>query len=61
MHEVLHIGILASTLLGAAGLVLLVLWPLLADQPLPTPTKVVLAALIGMGVVLFLVEWRLVH
>ena len=61
MHEVLHIGILASTLLGAAGLVLLVLWPLFADQPLPAPTKAVLAGLMALGAVLFVVEWRLVH
>ena len=61
MHELLHIGILASTLLGAAGLVLLVLWPLFADQPLPAATKVVLGALIGLGAVMFLVEWRFVH
>ena len=61
MHELLHIGILASTLLGAAGLVLLVLWPLFADQPLPGPTKLALGALIGLGAVLFLVEWRFVH
>lgn len=61
MHEVLHIGILASTLLGAAGLVLLVLWPLFADQPLPGPTKLVLGGLIGLGLGLFFLEWRLVH
>ena len=61
MHEVLHIGILASTLLGAAGFVLLVLWPLFADQPLPGPTRLVLAALIALGAILFFVEWRLVH
>jgi hypothetical protein len=61
MHEVLHIGILASTLLGAAGLVLLVLWPLFSDQPLPRATRLALAGLIGLGAILFLVEWRLVH
>lgn len=61
MHEVLHVGILASTLLGAAGLVLLTLWPLFADQPLPGPTRLVLAALIGLGAILLIVEWRWVH
>ena len=61
MHELLHIGILASTLLGAAGLVLLVLWPLFGEQPLPRPTRVALGALIGLGAVMFLVEWRFVH
>ena len=61
MHELLHIAILSATLLGAAGLVLLLLWPLLADQPLPQPTKFVLGGLIALGALLFLVEWRLVH
>ncbi len=61
MHELLHIGVLASTLLGAASLVVLLLWPLLADQPLAGPTQAVLATLIGLGAILLLVEWRLVH
>ena len=61
MHEALHIAILAATLLGAAGLVLLVLWPLFAEQSLPGPTKAVFGVLIGLGAVLFLVEWRFVH
>lgn len=61
MHELLHIGILISSLLGAAGLVLLVAWPLFADQPLPGPTKALLGVLIGAGTLLFLVEWRWVH
>lgn len=61
MHELLHIGILISVLLGAAGLVLLLPWPLFADQPLPGATKVVLFVLIGLGALFLLVEWRLVH
>lgn len=61
MHELLHIGILTSTLLAAAAILLLVLWPLIADQPLGRPTTGVLWLLIGLGTVLFLVEWRWVH
>ena len=61
MHEVLHLAILASTLLGAAGLVVLVLWPLVADSPLPMPTRWALAALVALGAVLLLLEWRIVH
>lgn len=61
MHELLHVSILTATLLGAAGFLLLLLWPLLADQPLPRPTKIVLSVLIALGALLFLVEWRLVH
>lgn len=61
MHELLHIGILTSTLLGAAAILLLVLWPLIADQPLGGPARAALGLLIGLGAVLFLVEWRWVH
>ena len=61
MHELLHVGILVATLLGAAAIVLLVTWPLFADQPLPPRTRIVLFALIGLGALLLVVEWRLVH
>lgn len=61
MHELLHIAILTSTLLGAAAILLLILWPLLAEQPLGGPTRAVLWLLIGLGATLFLVEWRWVH
>ena len=61
MHELLHIAILTATLLGAAGSVLLVLWPLFATEPLPGGTRFVLFFLIGLGAVLLLVEWRFVH
>lgn len=61
MHQVLHIGILASTLLGAAGLILLVLWPLVSDAPLPDVTKRALAALVIVAAALLLTEWRYVH
>ena len=61
MHGLLHLAILTSTLLGAAGLVLLVVWPLLSDSPLPRATKVGLGVLVGLAGVLLLVEWRLVH
>ena len=61
MHQVLHIGILASTLLGAAGLILLVLWPFVSDAPLPEVTKRALAALVVVAAGLLLFEWRYVH
>lgn len=61
MHEVLHIAVLTSVLLGAGGLVLAVLWPLVADAPLPPKTKGVLAGLIATGVLLLVAEWRLIH
>lgn len=61
MHELLHISILVSTLLGAAGLALLVLWPLVADSQLPAATRRVLIGLVALGALLLLVEWRFVH
>ena len=61
MHELLHLAILSSTLLGAAGSVLLVAWPLFAESPLPATTRWGLAALVGVAAVLLLVEWRFVH
>ena len=61
MHELLHISILVTTLFGAAGLVLLVLWPLFGESRMPGTTRKVLSALVVLGAVLLLVEWRFVH
>ena len=61
MHQLLHISILVSTLLAAAGLALLLLWPLVGDSPLPAATRRVLMALVLVGAVLLVVEWRFVH
>lgn len=61
MHELLHLAILTSTLLGAAGLVLLVVWPLMSESPLGRPTKIALGVLVGVAVALLLIEWRYVH
>lgn len=61
MHQLLHISILVSTLLGAAGLALLVLWPLVADSQLPVATRNALIGLAALGAALLLVEWRFVH
>ncbi len=61
MHEALHISILATTILGAASLALLVLWPALFDSPLPPLARGTALAAVALAAVLFLVEWRLVH
>ena len=61
MHDLLHLAILASTLLGAAGLVLLVVWPLFSETPLSPPARWALGALVATGAALLLVEWLLVH
>ena len=60
-HNVLHISILASTLLGAGGLVLLIIWPLVSETPLPSITRNVLAGIVALGVLLLGLEWRVVH
>ena len=61
MHEVLHVSILASTILGAASLALLVLWPALFDSAMPVLARAVATGAVVVAAVLFLVEWRLVH
>lgn len=61
MHQLLHISILVSTLLAAAGLALLLLWPLVGDSPLPPATQRALVGLVVVGAALLLVEWRFVH
>lgn len=61
MHEVLHVSILASTILGAASLALLVLWPALFDSPMPGLARGLATGAVAGAGVLLLVEWRLVH
>lgn len=61
MHEVLHVSILASTVLGAGALALLVLWPALFDGPMPPLARGLAGVAVGLAALLFLVEWRLVH
>ena len=60
-HRLLHIGILASTVLGAGSLALLVLWPALFDASLPRGAQALAGVAVLVAGVLFLVEWRLVH
>jgi hypothetical protein len=61
VHKLLHIAILSSTILGAAGLALLVLWPMIFEGPLEGITRSILLASVLVAVVLFLLEWRVVH
>ena len=61
MHEALHVAVLASTILGAGGLALLVLWPALFDSPLPALARGVAMGAVALAGVLFLLEWRVVH
>lgn len=61
MHQALHVAILVTSLIGAAGLAMFLLWPVIFDAPLPAATRRILLALVGMGLLLFLLEWLLVH
>jgi hypothetical protein len=61
MHRLLHIAILSSTIMGGAGLALLVLWPVLFDTPLAGITRSILLASVLVAGVLFVLEWRVVH
>jgi hypothetical protein len=60
-HQLLHLGILTSTLMGAAALALLVLWDSIFDTPLPRGTKLVALVAVALAAGLYLVEWRIVH
>jgi hypothetical protein len=60
-HQVLHVAILASTLMGAGGLVLLVIWPLVSETPLPSVTRNILAGIVILAILLLGLEWRVVH
>ena len=63
MHDVWHITVLAATLFAGAGLVILLLGPLVFERPPPGLRRVrpVVAALVAMAAVLVLLEWTVVH
>ncbi len=62
-HEVWHVGVLGSTLLGSAGAVILLLAPSIFDgypEGLRRKRPFV-GALIGLALVLLAIEWLVVH
>ena len=61
MHELLHVAVLVSTLGGAASLAILVLWPLVADSPMPSATAWILTGVVALAALVLLLEWRIVH
>ncbi len=61
MHQLLHVGILASTIMGVAAVALLALWGMIFEAPPGRGTFVVLLASIGVAGSLFFLEWRVVH
>jgi hypothetical protein len=62
-HEVWHVVVLATTLFGAAGALLLGLTSLVFDSPPPglQRARPLLVALVGVAVVVFALEWLVVH
>jgi hypothetical protein len=62
-HELWHAVVLATTLVGGAGLAIVLLAPLVFEAPPPglTRARPVLLGLIGAAAVLLLVEWRAMH
>jgi hypothetical protein len=62
-HEVWHVVVLASTLFGGAGALILVLGPLVFDSPPfgPTRARPLVVGLILLAVGVFLAEWLVVH
>lgn len=63
IHEIWHVAVLASTLLGAAGIGLLVLAPLLFEE---TPrglakARPLVIGLVVVAAIVLVLEWVAVH
>lgn len=61
MHEAVHVAVLVSTLCGAAAVALVLLWPVMAERPLPRSTRALMGVLIGLAVASLVVEWVAIH
>jgi hypothetical protein len=62
-HNLWHLVVLGTTLMGAAGLAILVLSPLVFEEPPPglRRARPLIGALIGLAAVLLGAEWLGVH
>jgi hypothetical protein len=62
-HRVFDVIVLVATLLGGASAVLLVVGPLTFETVAPSARnrRGVLLALVGVAIVLFLLEWLVIH
>ena len=62
-HQTWHVVMLAATLFAAAGLVIVVLAPLVFDSPPPglARARPAALALAGLAAVLLVAEWTGVH
>ena len=62
-HEVWHLIVLGSTLMGAAGLAILLLAPLVFEEPPPglRRARPLIAGLVALAAILLAAEWLGVH
>ena len=62
-HNLWHLVVLGSTLMGAAGLGIVLLTPLVFDEPPPglVRWRPYVLGLVGLAGVLLAVEWLSVH
>ena len=60
-HDLLHVAVLTSTILGAAGIAVAAVWPLVSDSPLPARGRNLALGGAALAALLVLVEWRVVH
>ena len=62
-HALWHVFVLAAALLAAAGVLILLLGPLIfpAPQQGPRRGRLVAWALVGLGALVVVAEWQLVH
>jgi hypothetical protein len=62
-HALWHVFVLAAALLAAAGALILLLGPLVftASEPVPGRGRLVAWGLVGLGLLVVVAEWQLVH
>ncbi|MDQ3752926.1 MAG: hypothetical protein M3333_08560 [Actinomycetota bacterium] len=63
LHELWHVTVLATALLAAAGLAIVLLAPLVFDPPPPglAGTRPGVYLLAGLATVLLVAEWTAIH
>lgn len=63
-HDLWHIAVLGSTLFGGAGLVIVLLGPLVLEERARKPSQGVRRAVMGLlalAALLLLLEWLVIH
>ena len=60
-HALWHVFVLAAGLLAAAGALILLLGPLVIDRRTTGGRKTLAWTLVGLGSLVVVVEWQIVH